>query len=87
MADDEKDMKSAADMDQDYGEMNNGTIGGNMGIMERSSSKDGVGNTSNSGSGGTMDGDTGGGTGSSSGTEGSASNAGGNAAGSAAGDS
>ena len=95
MINNENDKKSPAEMDQDEGAMNNGAMGGDLGISQDSSSLDSPGRTTNSGSGGTMSGDTGGGTsdpgsqkaGTGSGTQGSASNAGGNATGSAAGNS
>jgi hypothetical protein len=82
---------SNAERDQDEGNMNNGTIGGSMGIIGSSNSdEEEYARDAHSGGASTVKGDTGGGadngskTGSSLGTDGSADNAGGQAEGSAA---
>ena len=83
---------SNAERDQDEGKMNNGTIGGNMGIVGSSNDEDeqNYGKEAHSGGPSTVKGDTGGGAnngskaGSSLGTDGSADNAGGQGEGSAA---
>lgn len=90
--DDEK-VESNAERDQDEGSMNNGTIGGSMGIEGSSNEADeaNYSRVPHSGGTSTVRGDTGGGadngskTGSSLGTDGSADNAGGKSEGSAAG--
>lgn len=83
---------SNAERDQDEGSMNNGTIGGDMGISGTSEDKDlaDYSKVPHKGGPSTVRGDTGGGaddgskSGSRLGTDGSASNAGGQAEGSAA---
>jgi hypothetical protein len=84
--------ESNAERDQDHGNMNNGTIGGNMGIISSSNDQDEADYSRVSYDGGAslVKGDTGGGSsngskaGSRLGTDGSADNAGGQAEGSAA---
>ena len=88
----EENNESNAERDQDEGSMNNGTIGGNMGIIGSSNEQDEADYSKVTHSGGTstVKGDTGGGAdngskaGSRLGTDGSADNAGGQAEGSAA---
>lgn len=83
---------SNAERDQNEGSMNNGTLGGNMGIIGNSNEQDEADYSKVPHSGGpaTVRGDTGGGAsngfkaGSRSGTDGSADNAGGQGEGSAA---
>lgn len=89
---DAEDLGSNEERDQDEGSMNNGTIGGNMGIIGSSNDEDeaNYSRTPHSGGSDTVKGDTGGGAsdgskaGSRLGTDGSADNAGGQAEGSAA---
>lgn len=84
-------IESNAERDQDEGSMNNGTIGGSMGIEGSSEDQDEAdySKTSHNGGPSTVKGDTGGGanngskTGSRLGTDGSASTAGGQSEGSA----
>ena len=88
-------FESNAERDQDLGNMNNGTIGGNMGIIGNSNEQDEAdyGRVPHPGGTSTVRGDNGGGasngskTGSGMGTDGSADNAAGKAEGSAAGNS
>lgn len=94
MADDKnkQNAESNAERDQDEGSMNNGTIGGDMGIVGSSNDQDEKDYSRKSYDGGAsvLKGDTGGGSsngskaGSGLGTDGSADNAGGQAEGSAA---
>ncbi len=97
MADDKKqqnieNLESNAERDMDEGNMNNGTIGGSMGVIGSSNEKDEeeYGRVPHSGGPNTVRGDTGGGAdngskaGSRLGTDGSADNAGGQGEGSAA---
>lgn len=85
-------IESNEERDQDEGSMNNGTLGGNMGIIGSSNEQDEADYSKVPHSGGpaTVRGDTGGGAsngskaGSRSGTDGSADNAGGQGEGSAA---
>ena len=88
----EENNESNAERDQDEGSMNNGTIGGNMGIIGSSNDQDEAdySRVPHSGGPSTVKGDTGGGAdngskaGSRLGTDGSADNAGGQGEGSAA---
>lgn len=88
----EENNASNAEWDQDEGSMNNGTIGGNMGISGSSNDKDEAvySKVPHSGGTSTVEGDTGGGAnngskaGSRLGTDGSANTAGGQSEGNAA---
>ena len=88
----EENNESNAERDQDEGSMNNGTIGGNMGIIGSSNDQDEAdySRVPHRGGPSTVKGDTGGGAdngskaGSRLGTDGSADNAGGQGEGSAA---
>lgn len=88
----EENNESNAERDQDEGSMNNGTIGGNMGIIGSSNDQDEAdySKVPNSGGTSTVKGDTGGGAnngskaGSRLGTDGSADTAGGQGEGSSA---
>src|SRR3954447_15585812 len=89
---DSQNAESNAERDQDEGSMNNGTIGGNMGIVGSSNDQDeaNYSRVPHQGGTSTVKGDTGGGastgskTGSGLGTDGSADTAGGQGEGSAA---